>query len=387
MVSKLEIICLERGGEKWPLLEWIHSTDGSIPVAARLTPDEARQRLAENSSSIILRTELPFGFKAGHGMTITLVPGLTSLETDYDALVRRMRLQTQPEGSYLGLAREEIMMRQQLRHYCMLRGLDFDEVVRKMGITIQEYSNPNITGVLLKHPNVQDTYLIFTRNREHGNMSAYQITQRGEEIEIISLGGVRPECSSQELSDHGHELCQVLDIYSKIMAQDLFAHHISYEIEFQLDPILVHQVRYVRPKNYTGTGQESTDPGAITTVSNLCFGKTPPEGVVLTFGGEYNYSAMWSFEKTMQQTLDRGITEGSFIYLSRTPTHIATYMPNAQGLFVLGNPGHLYTHGLRSALSEVPYVVFIEPRNTSGLNVGDRIRLHVEQGHASFAVV
>ena len=379
MVSRLEKLCFEVGGEKVGILEKISQIDSTIPIATRIDEETARRKISEGDTDIIIRSETPYGFKSFQGVFFSVVPGTTFYPAidywtgkypfapkDFDDIIRIIKLQEIGHATIDEIIRER---RALLEDYCNATGLNINRVLGSVGYSAHSFSNPPQKGVMFEHPNIKGTYLIFTRTDD-----VFEADSRGN-IKIMDSGV--DESATRELSKRGDQYQKLVAIYRRMVTQPMFSKNSAYEIEFQTDPLLVHQVRYLRPKNFTTSGNLKPN----NNIPNMCFGRTPDEGIMLEYGGGYDCIEP-TFEEGRTPLLAQGSKPGRFAYFGNDSKNIFVYLPNIQALLLSNKtPGHFYSHGARANFSRVPYIFFGHKEDVEPLKQGDKIHLRIEAGN------
>lgn len=382
MVSKLEALCFEKGGEKAGILEAAHANDPQIPISRRIALDEAKERVRRQDINVMFRTETPFGFRAFHGMFFSVVPGrgLYNFEVgsahhpvpfDLEAIERIIRLEEIGDEHIDILIKDK---RNQLNLYCSQRGYNVDQVMRNLTYSIWEFYEHQLKGIIFQHPNIKEAFFILT------DKPACAFRVWSDSIQLIDVD--MPSIGIETFSKYGDELLKAVSLHRRAISQSLFPRNISIENEFGILPTFLHQFRYFKQKNYQVTDN-------IHSSRRLSFGKTPNEGVEVTYNGRYSFERSEINFKSAEM-IEKGRMNGKFAYYVVHGNQICTYLPNAAAILFPFHLSAFVHHGERSALSMIPYTLFLDPKQTdpnqklTDLESGDKLRIKVESGCSTF---
>jgi hypothetical protein len=263
---------LRENGAKKAVLDYIASQDKSIPLPETVPGEEVE-------TGTILRSDSWREFDSFYGIFDSILisnrnkrPSVVSIG-EADSAERARKVIFFEETGEEELDRHVTLSKRDFERYCEAKGLKPEEVLSELRILPQRFIHSRFNGTIFLHPNVPNRYLFYA-----GGSAAVIDSDQGQ---ITSIRPDDPEFPNLSFSPATLE--RILKLYKKVSVLPKFQDGYSYMVEFTAEPDCVLQARRFR-KIEDGSRvkcKEADWQGALKT--DLCFGVTPPNGIVLPY--------------------------------------------------------------------------------------------------------
>jgi len=353
---------LKANGAKKGLLEYIVSCDPLVPVPETVLPSQI-------GSGTIVRSDHWREFDLFEGIFDSVVVGRKfygnngshALLSDPQQILDYMHFKEIGVEQVDRVARYK---RHVFEEYCSGLSLDPEEVLGEFSYFVQKKVDARTTGTIFAHPHDPCRYLVYADGI--GNMGDYNVffivDVKDDDFSVMvenNNGGFPPDMFD-EIMDYAPmtitELKDIVALYQKVHSFPKFTDEYVYMMEFSVDPTCVFQMRQFRKKETSNFDCSWAHEKNVYT-TDVVFGLTPPEGIVLPYYHFYNpgfplrnrgnifiTEQFWDFVAR---------NKDGFAYSSSDETHMHAAFPSARAALA-DTICHNFSHGALANMAHLP---------------------------------